>query len=72
MMSAWTKRNVGRPDVGDVRERSGLDVVHADDAMTPTQQLVAQVRAEEPRATRDEAGGHEAGNSVEPVGVAGA
>jgi hypothetical protein len=41
-------------DVPDVLERAGLEVVRADDAVTARQQVVAQVRAEEARAT-----GHE-------------
>jgi RecJ-like exonuclease len=46
------------PDVVDVGEGPGLEVVDADHAMTASQQLVAQMRPEESRTTRDEAGGH--------------
>ena len=42
------------PDVLDVRERSGLQVVDADDAMAAGQQLIAQVRAEESGPARDD------------------
>jgi hypothetical protein len=49
---------LGDADVLDVGERPGLHVVDADDAVTAPQQLIAQVRSEEPRTTRDEAGGH--------------
>ena len=45
-------------DVLDVGEGARLEVVHADHAVTAPEQLVAQVRPEESRATGDEAGGH--------------
>jgi hypothetical protein len=48
------------PDVLDVGEGSRLEVVHADDAMAASEQLIAQMRSEESRTTRDEAGGHSA------------
>src|SRR3954469_22645496 len=47
-----------RADVLDVGEGSRLDAVDADHAMTSPQQLVAQMRAQEPSATGYEAGGH--------------
>ena len=49
---------IRRPDVLDVGEGARLEVVHADHAVTATEQFVAQVRPEESRATSDEAGGH--------------
>ena len=57
-MSAIRNVNPGRPDVLDVVQRARLEVVDADDAMVAAQELVAQVRAEEPCATGDETGGH--------------
>src|SRR4051794_2615465 len=47
-----------RADVLDVGQRTGLDVVDADHAMSAAQELVAQMRPQEPRATGHEAGGH--------------
>ena len=47
------------PDVLDVRERPGLQVVDADHAMTPTQQLVAQMRPEEAGAAGHKTCGHD-------------
>ena len=52
----WTKSLAA--DVLDVRQRAGLEVVDADHAVAAAQQLVAQVRAEEPGAAGDQAGGH--------------
>jgi hypothetical protein len=49
---------LGDPDVLDVRERPRLEVVHADDAVTPPEQLVAQVRPQEARASGDKARRH--------------
>ena len=45
-------------DVVDVGEGSRLEVVDADHPTSAPQELVAQMRPEEPRATRHEAGGH--------------
>ena len=45
-------------DVLDVGERPGLEVVGADDAVRTCEQLVAEVRAEEPRASCYQAGCH--------------
>src|SRR4051812_41547810 len=39
-------------DVRDVLEAAGLEVVDADDAVVPRQQVIAEMGAEEPRATR--------------------
>src|ERR1044072_6702103 len=45
-------------DVLDVLQRARLEVVDADDAMPAAQELVAQMRSQEPRATGHKAGGH--------------
>jgi hypothetical protein len=45
-------------DVAHVGEAAGLEVVDADHAVTARQQVVAQVRTEEPGTARDERGGH--------------
>ena len=45
-------------DVLDVRERAGLEVVDADDAIASRQQLVADMRSEEAGPAGDETGGH--------------
>ena len=42
----------------DVRERSGLEVVEADDAMPALEERLAQMRAEEACAAGDEGGWH--------------
>jgi hypothetical protein len=46
------------PQVRDVRERSGLEVVNTDHAVAATEELFTQVRAEEPGAAGDEASRH--------------
>jgi hypothetical protein len=51
---------LGDTDVLDVRERPGLEVVHADHTVTAAQQLVAQMRPQEARAPGDKARRHEA------------
>ena len=53
MMSMFEMDELGDADVLDVRERARLEVVDADDAVPAPQQLVAQVRAEEPGAAGD-------------------
>src|ERR1019366_4726003 len=57
---------VGVAQVLDVGERARLEVVHADDAVSARQQLVAQVRAEEPCASCDQAGCHPAQDTRAP------
>jgi hypothetical protein len=47
-----------RADMRDVGEGTRLEVVDADHAVTASQQLVTEMRAEEPSATRHEASGH--------------
>ena len=54
--------NFAVADVLDVGQRARLEVVHADHPVPAAQQLVAQVRAQEPGAAGDEAGWH--GGSV--------
>jgi hypothetical protein len=41
-------------EVGDVVAAPGREVVDGDDLVTPGQELVAQVGAEEPRAAEDD------------------
>src|SRR5207237_734962 len=45
-------------DVLDVRQRAGLEVVHADHAVPARQQLIAQVGTQKAGAAGDNAGGH--------------
>ena len=52
------KLELRHADVLDVAQRTGLEVVDADDVVAAAQQLVAQMRPQEPRATGDKAGGH--------------
>ena len=42
-----------RPDVVDVCQRAGLEVVHADHAVAAAQQLLAQMRSEKSSAAGD-------------------
>ena len=65
MMSRVQEDELRRADVRDVGERPGLEVVDADHAVTAREQLIAQMRSEEARATRDEAGGHGGGRIAE-------
>ena len=59
-MSRFQEAKAGAlPDVADVREVAGLEVVDADHAVLAREQVVAQVRAEEAAAAGDEARGHE-------------
>ena len=46
-------------NVLDVPQRAGLEVVHADNAVTLLEQVIAKVRAEEPGSAGDYCGGHE-------------
>jgi hypothetical protein len=46
------------PKVIDVSQRRGLEVVHADHVMPLGEQVVAQVRADEPGAAGDHDGAH--------------
>jgi hypothetical protein len=50
-------------DVLDVPERAGDEVVHADDAVAASEQVLAEVRAEEAGTPGDDRRGH--GSSVE-------
>ena len=52
---------VGAADVLDVGQRPGLEVVDADHAIAPLEQVIAKVRAEEARTAGDKAGGHGSG-----------
>jgi hypothetical protein len=45
-------------EVSDVLERSGLEIVHADHALSARDQVVAQVGAEEAGAAGDQGGRH--------------
>jgi hypothetical protein len=47
-------------DVLDVRQRAGVEVVEADDAVAVAQELIAEMRAEEARAPGDNGGRHDA------------
>ena len=55
---ALEEHELGHADVLDVAQRPRLEVVDADDAVAAAQELVAQVRPQEARATGHEAGGH--------------
>src|SRR6202020_495759 len=57
-VDAEMRELLGVADVLDVRQRSGLEVVDADHAVPAGEQLVAEMRAEEPGAAGDQAGGH--------------
>ena len=54
-------RELGHADVFDVGEGPRLEVVDADHPMAASEQLIAEMRSEEPRTTRYEAGGHVGG-----------
>src|ERR671921_2290769 len=56
---ALPEDELGHADVLDVVQRPRLEVVDADDAVATAQELVAQMRPQEPGATGHEAGGHE-------------
>jgi hypothetical protein len=49
---------LGPADVLDVRERAGLEVVDADDAVTACEELVTEMRAQEAGTAGDQACGH--------------
>jgi hypothetical protein len=49
---------LGVADVLDVAQRTRLEVVHADHPVAAREQLVAEMRSEEPRATGDQTGRH--------------
>ena len=52
-MSAWTKlKSSRRRGAAMFSQRPGLEVVHADHAVAALEQVVAEVRAEEPGAAR--------------------
>jgi hypothetical protein len=51
-------REIGRADVLDVLQRAGLEVVDADHTVPASEELVAQVRAQETGPSRNQAGGH--------------
>ena len=46
------------PDVRDVLEAAGLEIVETDNPIVARQKLVAEVRAEEARASRHHSGRH--------------
>ena len=73
---SWLRKvNVGSSDVLDVLQRAGVEVVDADHPVALGQQVIAQVRAEEPGSAGDDAGAHRraripaAGGVREPPGV---
>ena len=44
------------PQMADVPERSGIEIVDADDSMTARDEVIAEVGAEEPRSAGDNCG----------------
>ena len=52
------EHELGHTDVLDVVEGAGFEVVDADHTVAAPEELVTEVRAEETRPTRDQAGGH--------------